>query len=206
MHPNPTYRKTSTDRSIAFARERSFGILSVNADPAPLLSHIPFQLGEDGERLEAHLTRSNPIVRLLGKPQAAVIAVSGPDGYVSPDWYGIGQQVPTWNYVAVHLRGVLRLLPQQELRGILERLATAMETRLLPKPVWTLDKLSDETFGKMSRMIVPLAMEVEQIEGTWKLGQTKPAGAVLGAAEGLEQSGFGAEVAKLAALMRGAPD
>ncbi len=206
MHPNPAFRKTTTARNIAFARERSFGLLSLNADPTPLLSHIPFQLSEDGSRLEAHLVRSNPILRLLDNPKPAVIAVSGGDAYISPDWYGVEQQVPTWNYVAVHVRGVLRASPQKELRGVLEWLSQAMETRLLPKPVWTLDKLTGETFGKMSRMIVPIAMDVDQIDGTWKLGQNKPDGAARGAAESLGQAGFGAEVAQLAAQMREPPD
>ena len=97
MHPNPIFRKTETAKNIAFARMRCFGILSVNSDDGPLLSHIPFILTEDGASLEAHLVRSNPILRLLDTPQKAVIAVSGPDAYISPDWYLVADQVPTWN-------------------------------------------------------------------------------------------------------------
>jgi len=63
-------------------------------DGAPLLSHVPFLLSEDGRRAELHLVRSNPICRAA--PGAARIAVSGSDGYVSPDQYGIPGQVPTW--------------------------------------------------------------------------------------------------------------
>lgn len=206
MHPNPAFRKADTARNIAFARERSFGILSLNADPAPLLSHIPFQLSPDGTRLEAHLVRSNPILKLLTQPRAAVLAVSGGDSYISPDWYGVEQQVPTWNYVAVHLRGTLHRLPDTDLRGILDRLSANLEARLLPKPVWTLDKLTGETFTKMSRMIVPIAMDIEQIDGTWKLAQNKLAAAIGGAAEGAEQAQIGALISELAGLMRKPPE
>ena len=206
MHPNPAFRKADTARNIAFARERSFGILSLNADPEPLLSHIPFQLSPDGTRLEAHLVRSNPILKLLTHPRRAVLAVSGGDSYISPDWYGIEQQVPTWNYVAVHLRGMLHRLPDTDLHGILDRLSSDMETRLLPKPIWTLDKLTDETLAKMSRMIVPIAMEIEQIDGTWKLAQNKPTAAIDGAADGAEQAQIGAFISELAGLMRKPPE
>ena len=122
MHPNPAFRKTTREKNIEFVRERSFGVLAVNSEHAPLISHIPFQLSADGTYLEAHLVRSNPIVRLLKSPVEAVMAVSGGDAYISPDWYGVDNQVPTWNYVAVHVRGTVRQLDHQELRGILDRL------------------------------------------------------------------------------------
>ncbi|WP_338068177.1 FMN-binding negative transcriptional regulator [Nioella ostreopsis] len=48
MHPNPAYRQESHARNLGFARDRGFGVLSVNGDPAPMISHIPFALSEDG--------------------------------------------------------------------------------------------------------------------------------------------------------------
>lgn len=206
MHPNPVFRKSERDQKIAFAQERSFGALSINADNGPLIAHIPFQLSEDGKYLEAHLVRSNPIARALKEnPSRAVVAVSGGDGYISPDWYGVEDQVPTWNYVAVHLRGSLRLLPDVDLRGVLERLSGVMETRLAPKPIWTIDKVSENSLAKMIRQIVPIAMDVDDIDGTWKLGQNKPVEARLGAAEALATGGFGLEYSYIADLMKNPP-
>jgi transcriptional regulator len=201
MHPNPVYRQTPDIKNITFARERSFGVLSLNADPAPLVSHIPFQLSEDGSYLEAHLVRSNPILALLDEPREAVIAVSGGDAYISPDWYWIENQVPTWNYVAVHLRGTLKKLPTSDLRGVLDRLSASMEARLLPKKPWTIDKMDNRAFEKMAIQIVPIAMEISDIRGTWKLSQNKPAEAIEGAALGVKQSGIGQETSKLSELM-----
>lgn len=206
MHPNPVFRKAEDQQNIAFVRERSFGVLSINADGGPLISHIPFQLSEDGTYVEAHLVRSNPILRALKDgPLDAVIAVSGADSYISPDWYGVADQVPTWNYVAVHLRGVLRALPQEDLYGVLERLSAAMETRLAPKNPWTMDKMSDGVAEKMMRMIAPIAMDVHAIEGTWKLGQNKDDAARLGGADGVAAADMGAETDVLAALMKDPP-
>ena len=118
MHPNPVHRPATPERNLAFARERGFGVLAVAGDEGtggPLLSHIPFLVAEGGGAVHAHLVRANPIARLLAAGERpAVLAVSGPDGYVSPDWYGPEpDQVPTWNYVAVHLRGTLRLRPEE---------------------------------------------------------------------------------------------
>ena len=201
MHPNPIYRKTGTAKNISFAQDRSFGTLAVNHPDGPFLSHIPFQLSNDGQWLEAHLVRSNPIVRLLKAPLRANIAVSGPDGYISPDWYGIPDQVPTWNYVSVQIKGELRLLEQDKLRGVLDRLSMAMEARLSPKTPWTIDKMTRDTFDKMARQIVPIQMAVTDIQATWKLSQNKPQDAVVGAISGLNDNGIGSEVETLTALM-----
>ncbi len=204
MHPNPVFRKTGAARSLEFARERGFGILAVSGTGAPLLSHVPFLLSADGASAELHLVRSNPICRAVGDGVAARIAVSGPDGYISPDWYGDPGQVPTWNYVAVHLTGVLRALPHVEMEGMLARQSAQFEERL-PKPAWTMDKMDSEAKARMLRMILPFRFEIEEIDSTWKLNQNKEQAARLGAA-GEVGGGIGSELGALAELMRAPPD
>ncbi len=211
MHPNPVFRKTADERSLDFARSRGFGILAVAAEGAPYLSHVPFLLSEEGAAAELHLVRSNPICRLAGGDAgrgadagvAARIAVSGPDGYVSPDWYGDPGQVPTLNYVAVHLTGTLHALPQAEMEGMLARQSAQFEERL-PKSPWTLDKMDPEAKARMMRMILPFRFEVAEVESTWKLNQNKDPSARLGAAEAVTM-GIGSELDALAALMRDPP-
>ena len=205
MHPNQNFRKANDELNISFARDRSFGTLAVNADNGPLLSHIPFLLSKDGKHLEAHLVRSNPILKFLESEIDAVIAVNGGDTYISPDWYEVDNQVPTWNYVAVHIRGKLTRLPQDQLPGILERLSEQFETRLLPKPVWKMDKVEQSAFEKMQRMIVPISMQVTSIDGTWKLAQNKPEEARLAAANQVKSNGIGQEIGQIASLMNKPP-
>lgn len=205
MHPNPVYRGVGDARNIAFARDRAYGMLAINGDDGPLVSHIPFILAKDGQMAELHLVRSNPILRALNTPTQAVIAVSGPDSYISPDWYEIDDQVPTWNYVAVHIRGTLERLPQDDLRGVLDRLSADMEARLAPKRPWTIAKMAPEARDKLMRMIVPCRMQVTGIDGTWKLSQNKTDDVRLRAAGGVAAHGIGAELAALAALMRDPP-
>ncbi|MDJ0827620.1 MAG: FMN-binding negative transcriptional regulator [Rhodobacter sp.] len=206
MHPNPAFRQADAARNIAFARDRGFGVLAVNEPAGPLLAHVPFLLAEDGATAELHLVRSNPIVGALDAPQAAVIAVPGPDGYVSPDWYGIADQVPTWNYVAVHLRGSLQRLPQDALRPMLDQLSAHFEARLAPKPPWVTSKMTPGVMDRMMRMIVPFSMQVTGIDGTWKLNQNKDDAVRLRAAEAVARHGSGTELAALADLMRAPPD
>lgn len=204
MHPNPVFHTADAQANIAFARERGFGVLAVSDEAGlPLMSHVPFLLSKDGDVAELHLVRSNPITRAANSPRPARIAVSGPDGYISPDWYGTDDQVPTWNYVAVHLTGTLEIRPQEELRDLLDRESAMFERRLLPKTPWRADKMDEAALERMMRMIVPFRMQIESIDGTWKLNQNKPEPARLNAAEHMEAHGIGAETGLLAALMRG---
>ncbi len=206
MHPNPAFRRTDLMRSCAFANERSFGVLTINAQPYPLSSHIPFILSDDFATVEGHLVRSNPIVSVLKDgPQRVMLVVSGPDGYISPDWYDTPDQVPTWNYVAVHLKGVLKLKPAEDLDGHLDRVSAHFENRLAGKAPWTKDKMSSDILERMKVAIVPFEIELHEIDATWKLNQNKEEAARLGAAELVAQSEIGHELSYLAALMKDPP-
>ena len=203
MHPNPVFRKTDTRRSLDFARQTGFGHLMVVSDDMPLVSHIPFIIDEEQGEVELHLVRSNPMARLLKSgARPAKLAVTGPHGYISPDWYGVKDQVPTWNYVAVHLSGSLSLQPQENIRAVIDRLSEEFEARLAPKTVWKSSKMTPDVLDKMMRQIVPCRLVIKDIQSTWKLGQNKPDAARLGAADQIRKSGVGAQTADLADLMQ----
>ena len=210
MHPKKIFRQVSREANLAFASDRGFGVLSVSAadDGGPLVSHIPFLLTEDCRAVHAHLIRKNPILQSLEKGERpAVIAVSGPDSYISPDWYEADPGlVPTWNYVAVHLRGRLRLRPQGSLRDHLNALAMKFEQRLLPKPPWLISKVPERQLEAMMRTIAPVELELETVDGTWKLNQNRPAEARLNAARHVDGGDLGIETAALAKLMRNPPE
>lgn len=200
MHTNPAFRAMSTDDNLAFARQRGFGILMVNGVDGPVAAHIPFVLARDGSFADLHLTRSNPIVR-SDLPAPAVLAVSGPDAYISPDWYGLEDQVPTWNYVAVDLRGTLRALDPDATKDHVDELSAVHETRLLPKTPWHSDKMAEGVMPRMMRMILPFRLTITSVDGTWKLNQNKPDAARTRAAAALAvQPDAGSQA--IAALMR----
>lgn len=206
MHPNPIFRQTPDLQAINYAKENGFGLLSVAPeDAAPLISHIPFLLSPDGARAEFHLVRSNPIARSLkARALPARLAVQGPHSYISPDWYGVPDQVPTWNYIAVHLVGEISLQPQEALHDLLDRQSALFEERLKPKMPWTTAKMTDSVLEKMLRQIVPCVMRMDEVQSTWKLNQNKPDAVRLAAADHVEGQGIGQEVALISALMRAA--
>ena len=202
MHPNPAFRGTERERSLAFVRDRGFGTLAASGPDGPLLSHVPLLLSDDAASADLHLVRSNPLARLDG-PTPVTLAVTGPDGYISPDWYGVPDQVPTWNYVAVHLRGRLERLPDAVMRDMLDCQSAAYENRL-PKTPWTTAKMTPDVLDRMLRQIVPLRLHIEDVQSTWKLSQNKPDAVRLAAADRVP-GGIGQDLSTLSDLMRDLP-
>ncbi|MEL7177506.1 MAG: FMN-binding negative transcriptional regulator [Pseudomonadota bacterium] len=201
MHPNPSFRRTNLKHALAFIRDRAFGQLCINGSDGPIVSHVPFLLNAAADTAELHLVRSNPIARITD-PIPAVIAVSGPDAYISPDWYNVPDQVPTWNYIAVHLRGTLAP-SDADMHELLDRQTAAYEDRLDKAP-WLTGKMSDGVMDKMMRQILPFRFDITDIQSTFKLGQNKPDQVRIDAANQLE-TGLGSELPSLAALMRDPP-
>jgi transcriptional regulator len=141
-------------------------------------------------------------------PAAALLAISGPDAYVSPDWYGphdqVPDQVPTWNYVAVHLRGILEPLPETALRPHVDALSAEHEGRIAGKAPWTSAKMTEGAMPRMMRMILPFRLHISSVDGTWKLNQNKPDAVRARAAAALAKGDPGAQA--IAALMRQLPE
>ncbi len=80
--------------------------------------------------------------------------------------------MPTWNYVAVHAYGVLRLVEDRDgLHDILRRLVSVYE-RAMPGP-WTYGE-SDPDIENMLKAIVGFHIEISRLEGKWKLNQNHP--------------------------------
>jgi len=206
MHPNPAFRQDPREKNLAFARARGFGILTVNGPEGPIAAHIPFLLNDDASFAEMHLARSNPIAR-AALPAPALIAVSGPDAYISPDWYGphseVPDQVPTWNYIAVHLRGTLEPLPDDALHPHVDALSAEHEGRIEGKRPWTSAKMSEGALPRMLRMILPFRFRVTSVEGTWKLNQNKTPEIRARAAQALSRGDPAAQA--IATLMKEQP-
>ncbi|CUH74919.1 FMN-binding negative transcriptional regulator [Tropicibacter naphthalenivorans] len=200
MYPTPIFRQTDTQDALAFARARAFGVLAASTEGAPILSHVPFLLAEDGASADMHLLRSNPICTATGP---VTLMVYGPDGYLSPDWYEVDAQVPTWNYSAVHLTGRLERLPDDVLPEMLDRQSAFFEERLRPKAPWTMDKMPSDAAARMMRMILPFRLHVGDVQSVFKLSQNKPDDVRLRAADRVGE-GFGLGLDALAPMMRDA--
>ena len=207
MYRPPAFRIDS-ERSLGFAAERGFGLVVACEEGARNGFHgvhVPFVLERDGGlgRIRFHVARANPFHEIAARAPAVMVVVSGPDAYVSPDWYESADQVPTWNYAAVHLRGTARVLPPEAVRAHVDELSARFEAELRPKRPWSTAKMTPARLDAMLRAIVALEVEIADVQGQFKLSQNKSAADRQGVAAALDARGEPDRA--VAALMRTLP-
>ena len=190
MHPNRAFAWEDREAMLQFVADIAF--CTICAD-GPMLVHAPVIVAAP-DRLRFHVSRGNRAAALDGR--RAIVSCLGPDAYISPDWYGLPDQVPTWNYLAVEVEGPLRRLDEAELAQLLDDLSAVHEARLAPKSAWTRARMAPGRFEAMLKAILGYELAIEDLRGTRKLGQHKP-GQAEAAADGLAP--FNPE---MAALMR----
>lgn len=197
MHPSRAFAWEDRDEMLAFLARVSFSAIVAIGDEGPAVAHTPV-LVAGPDRLLFHISKSNRALAAL-EGGTAILSCVGPHAYVSPDWYGSDDQVPTWNYLAVECEGPLRRLEPDALPGLLDGLS-AVQEGLLPKTPWTRDKMSAGRFEGLLKAIVGFEMRIDSIRGTRKLGQNKQPEERIGAADALAALGAG----EMASLMRSA--
>ena len=196
MHPNATFHWTDRGAMRDLVRDVAFGQLSAATPDGPRVAQVPVVWIDDAT-LGLHLARGNALTRHLDDA-TALFTLLGPDGYISPGWYGLGpDQVPTWNYLSIELEGTVRRMDRDALIAQVDQLTAVQEARL-PPPAWTRAKMDPRKFDAMLNGIVGFALEVTAWRGTAKLGQNKPEAARLAAADASQSTGRRA----IAALMR----
>jgi len=187
MHPARPFRGEDRDTLLAFLREHPFVTLAASVGGRPMVAQAPIVVREMHDELviDFHLSRGNILAPHLVQGFRAVMLATGPDAYVSPDWYESADQVPTWNYLSVEAEGSVAVLNEAELIAQLDSLSEQEEARLLPKPLWTRHKMAPGKFEAMLRGIIGGRLFVDRLEGTFKLSQNKSEADRLGAAKGL---------------------
>jgi len=175
MYLPPHFAESRPELLLQAMRENSFATVVTADDGVPFASHVPVLVDGDaaagGLRIRGHFAHANPHWKQL-EDRTALVIFNGPHGYVSPTWYQPRpQNVPTWNYVAVHAYGRARLLDGAALRAVLADLVAAHEGGA-PAP-WRFDAMPADLADKMLGAIVGFEIAVDRLEGKLKLGQNR---------------------------------
>ncbi|MBV0890848.1 FMN-binding negative transcriptional regulator [Paracoccus sp. Z118] len=153
---------------------------------------IPLLHDPAGAVLRGHLARANPQIADLRAMEAAgqpaLVVFQGAQAYISPGWYATkretGKVVPTWNYLAVQVRGVPRVFDDAGwLRAQVDDLTGRMEAAE-PDP-WAVDDAPEAFVAAQLRGIVGVEIPVARIAGKWKASQNRPAADRAGVIEAL---------------------
>lgn len=175
MRDNPDFRLDGTGAIKELIRAKPWCTF-VSAVPGRGLvaSHYPVLLDEDTEDivLLSHVGRPDEEKHELGHHEMLVI-IEGPNGYISPSWYGYRPNVPTWNFVVAHLHGCPELLGDEENLAILDRLVEHFE-KPLPEPHYLHATPSNSEYAhRIVRGTVGFRLRVRRVEAKEKMSQDK---------------------------------
>lgn len=167
-------REEDKEKLYDFMRAYSFATLVTVKDGAPRATHLPFMVEMEESRvvLYAHMAKTNEQWWDFCSAMESLVIFQEPHAYVSPLHYETAQNVPTWNYVAVHLYGHPVVLEKDEEKlGLLERLILAHDENYFRK--WK--ELPDDYISAKLSGIVAFRIDATRIEARFKLSQDRTA-------------------------------
>jgi transcriptional regulator len=156
---------------LAFMRRFSFATIITSNNNYPTASQLPFVIIEEGDKiiLLAHFAKANPQWIDLGK-STCLILFSEPHAYISPSHYDKLENVPTWNYISIHVYGEASLIEDKlESLKVLETTIETFEREYITQ--W--NSLPADYRDRLLTGIIPFKIVVTEIQGKKKLSQNK---------------------------------
>lgn len=165
------YLGSEGKEAIAFMQRFPFGTIITSVNGVPIATHLPFVTHErDNEILiTSHFAKANDQWQHIVANENLIV-FSEPHAYISPKNYHKNENVPTWNYIAVHAYGKAKIIDQQsETFKVLEIMINNFEPNY--KDQW--NALSNKYKLKMSNGIVAFEIQVSKLQSKEKLSQNK---------------------------------
>ncbi|QIH39614.1 FMN-binding negative transcriptional regulator [Flavobacterium sp. Sr18] len=172
MYTPEIYKNENQEEIKKFLQENSFGILINQTNGKLCATHIPLELetNEEGnEILYGHISKENPQWNGFIDNDQVLAVFTGPHSYISSSWYD-HENVPTWNYIAVHVYGKIKIIEGEAVIESLKKLVDKYEQNS-KNPVRIAD-LSKKTMMQ-TRGIVAFEIEITEIQATRKLSQNR---------------------------------
>ena len=164
------YKKEDINEIKDFIKNNSFGILVNQVNGKPWATHIPLELDINSggnDILVGHIAKANPQWKYFEENTQVLCIFNGPHSYVSSSWYK-EEEVPTWNYIAVHVYGNLRIQNKEQLLSSLHKLVDKYE-EASKEPI-SLNDMSPKTMKQING-VVGFEIKIEDIQATYKLSQ-----------------------------------
>lgn len=191
MYQPPHHREDDLGTQHQLIRAHPLGMLITAGDGGLIANAVPFHLNtalSPKGTLQAHLARANGQWKEIAAGAPVLVVFQGADTYITPSWYATkretGKVVPTWNYAIVQVRGPARTIEDAAwLRAQIDALTGENESdRAQP---WAVDDAPPEFVSAQLKGIIGIEIDIETIDGKWKVSQNRPIVDRQGVAEGL---------------------
>ncbi|RPD41356.1 FMN-binding negative transcriptional regulator [Chitinophaga barathri] len=173
MYAPRLHQETDWNNIAEFIRKHSFALLISIQDGLPVGTHLPVELEEKmpGEYvLRGHIANANTQSATFTSGQTFLTVFSDPHAYISSSWYE-KDKIPTWNYIAVHIYGTLRIQSEQELTESLTALMNKYEAASA-HPV-SISDIGEKELHNNLKAITGFEITITRVDTRFKLSQNK---------------------------------
>lgn len=160
------------DEAVQFMKSHPFALLVTVDEHRPIATHIPIEIREDDGKIYAtgHIAYGNMQKKTLDNNADVLLIFQGPHSYISSSWYTV-EEVPTWDYLAVHAYGPARIVTGDELISDLKMLLNRYETHREKGRLW--DTFDPELLESEIKGIVGFRIEITSIQASAKMSQNR---------------------------------
>ena len=172
MYIPDLYKNENQEDIEQFLHENGFAILINQTNGRLWGTHAPLFLEteSDGKQiLGGHISRENPQAQNFKEGDEVLAIFNGPHTYISSSWYD-HENVPTWNYIAVHVYGKLRILDYEDSVASLKKLVNKYEKKQ-ENPI-RVEDLSQKTMLQ-ARGILAFEIDITEIQAMKKMSQNR---------------------------------
>lgn len=195
MFVRPCWKTRTEEELFSFVEEHPWALLVNNGADGPFATNLPLLLDRTrGPRgtLVGHIARANQHVHVLTNADAPTLAVfSGPYSFVSGSWYPNRDMPSTYYYTSIHCYGRVRTQTTEQLEKWIEILTNRMESAY-PNG-WNFGDVPHSDITRRLPSILGFEIEIDRIEGKYKLGQDEPKKDAMAVCRHLEKSSERAE-------------
>lgn len=166
-------RLEDKEEIFRFIKENPFAVIVNTIDGKLIATHMVVELEEDTEGnkiLRSHMAKANPQWKNFSAETELLVIFNGPHTYISSSWYD-HVNVPTWNYIAIHVYGKPKILDDTAAYALLDRLVKRYE-QASEKP-FTTGSLSDDYLQSHLKALVAFEISIDRIEAKQKLSQNR---------------------------------
>jgi len=207
MHIPSKFKQKNDSQLKNIIKEYSFATLVTYSQSGIDATHLPVILRdiEGKDVIQAHIAKANKLWQSVKSGSKVLLIFNGPNCYISPNYYPTkkdsGKAVPTWNYVAVHVKGNISFIhDEQWLRNMIDNLTNMHESN--QEIPWSISDAPDSYIKKMLSAIVGIEISIDSIDGQWKLSQNQPDINKLGVVQALKNSSD-TDALKISELVKG---
>jgi len=206
MHIPNNFKQNDPIQLEELINNYPFATLITNSEWGLEANHIPFYLNQssDNDVLQGHIAKGNHLWKNLKDKSEVLVVFHGPNSYISPSFYPTKREtekvVPTWNYVTVHVKGVVSFTHDKTWKmNNIENLTNHNESG--QSNPWSVTDAPEKFILKMLSGIVGIEIKILSMAGQWKASQNQPEQNRRGVIVGLSQMS-GSDSQKMAAIVK----